>query len=241
MRAAVIDDQPVCQEKVKKCLERYCQENYAGELPGIECFTSGEEFLAHFSPEAYDLIFIDQYMAGLTGLDTARKIREIDRLVALVFVTTSREHAVDSFGVRASGYLVKPYTYSNFERTMELCGVAKIRNARFVWVGKDKLLLREILWCDQDDHYVQIHTKRRGLLRFRISFGELTRLLAPYAQFLACYKGCLVNLDRVERVDGLDFVMDSGERVPFNQREKRKIEAFYHDYLFQREREDELW
>lgn len=241
MRAAVIDDQCACRENIRKCLNRYLRENYAGEEPAVEEFACGEEFLSKFRPESWDIVFIDQYMNGLSGIDTAREIREKDRLVALVFVTSSESHAVECYGVRACGYLVKPYGYEDFEKTMELAGLDKIRNARFVCVEQEKLLLREILWCDRDGHYVQIHTDKRGVLRFRLSFGELAVVFADYPQFLPCYKGCIVNAERVESIADLDFVMDTGEKVPFARREKKKLEAMYSAYLFRREREEALY
>lgn len=240
MRAAIIDDMESCRLDLRKCLHRYLNEHYAGETPIVEEFSSGEDFLSQFQPESWDVIFIDQYMAGLSGIDTAGQIRERDKLAALVFVTTSVSHAVESYGVRACGYLVKPYDYGDFEKTMELAGLEKIRNARFIRVEREKVLLREILWCDKDEHYTQIHTDRRGVLRFRLSFAELNGLLAPYPQFLPCYKGCIVNAERVERIDALAFRMDNGASVPFAQREKKKLEGLYSAYLFQREREDAL-
>lgn len=237
MRAAIIDDMEPCREELRSCLHQYLKERYAGETPNLAEFSSGEDFLSRFQPEAWDVIFIDQYMEGLSGIDTAKKIREKDALVALVFVTTSRDHAIESYGVRACGYLVKPYEYGDFEKTMELAGVEKIRSARFIQVEREKVLLREILWCDKDEHYTQIHTDRRGVLRFRVPFGELTGLLAPYPQFLTCYKGCIVNAERVECIDALAFVLDNGASVPFAQREKKKLEGLYSSWLFQRERE----
>lgn len=240
MRAAIIDDLETCRADLRKCLHRYLDEHYAGETPAVTEFASGEDFLSRFQPEAWDVIFIDQYMAGLSGIDTARKIRERDKLAALVFVTTSESHAVESYGVRACGYLVKPYEYGDFERTMELAGVEKIRNARFIRVEREKVLLREILWCDRDEHYIQIHTDKRGVLRFRLPFAELGGLLAPYPQFLPCYKGCIVNAERVEQLDALAFQMDTGACVPFARREKKKLEELYSSYLFRREREDAL-
>ena len=122
MRAAIIDDLESCREDLRKCLHQYLNGHYAGETPAVGEFSSGEDFLSQFQPEAWDVIFIDQYMDGLSGIDTARKIREKDRLAALVFVTTSVSHAVESYGVRACGYLVKPYDYGDFEKTMELAG-----------------------------------------------------------------------------------------------------------------------
>lgn len=41
----------------------------------IEDFESGEDFLSRFLPEAYDIIFIDQYMDGLSGIGAAERIR----------------------------------------------------------------------------------------------------------------------------------------------------------------------
>lgn len=239
MRTAIIDDLAICREEIKDCLCRYLEEYYGGEVPAIEEFESGEAFLSCFTPETYDLIFIDQYMDGLSGIETAKKIREQDSFVALVFVTTSLAHAVDSYGVRACGYLVKPYTYEEFERTMELAQLSKVRNARFICVEQSKILLRDILWCGQDDHYVEIHTGKRGLLRFRIPFGEFGRLLDPYPQFLTCYKSCMVNMERAERIDGLDFLMDTGERVPFSKRDRKRIQEQFDAYTFRREREED--
>lgn len=240
MKAAIIDDLTACRGEIRECLNRYLDENYAGETPVIEDFESGEEFLSRFTPETYDIIFIDQYMDGLSGMDTAKKIREKDGLVAVVFVTTSPDHAVESFGVRACGYLVKPFSYEKFEKTMEVARLEKIRNARFIRMEKNKVLLREILWCGQDGHYVEIHTEKRGIFRFRLPFGAFTGQLTPYPQFLTCYKGCIVNLERAQRIDGLDFVMDTGERVPFSARDRKKIETLFDEYTFQREREDGL-
>ena len=240
MKIAVIDDLATCRQELQGCLRRYFSEQYEGDPCSVEEFASAEDFLCRFVPQSFDLIFIDQYMTGLTGMDTAKRIREQDTLVVLIFVTTSREHAVDSYGVKAGGYLVKPYTYEDFASTMKLTGIEKLRNARFITVEQEKILLREILWCNQDVHYAQVHTEKRGILRFRIPFSELAALLLPYPEFLTCYKGCVLNMERVDYFDKLNFFLDTGGRVPFSLRDSKKIEAMYHTYLFQREREEEL-
>lgn len=240
MRAAIIDDLRQCRKEIRDCLNQYLNENYGGETPVVEEFESGEEFLSRFMPETYDIIFIDQYMGGLSGMGTAEKIREKDGLVAVVFVTTSLDHAIESFGVRACGYLVKPLSYDKFEKTMEQARLEKIRGARFIRVEQSRLLLREILWCDREEHYVHVHTDKRGVLRFRLSFAELTGLLSPYPQFAACYKSCIVNLERVERIEGLFFLMDTGDKVQFSAQKKKEMEALFDRYAFEREREDAL-
>ena len=163
-----------------------------------------------------------------------------DEEAALIFVTTSSDHAVDSYGVRASGYLIKPFTYEAFGETMRLARLGKIMNARFIALGDDRILLKEILWCDRDGHYVQIHTDMQGVLRYRVAFASLEAVLSAYPQFLPCYRGLIINMDRVRRMEELEFLMDTGERVPFRKRDHKEIKSRFSQYMFRRAREEDL-
>lgn len=240
MNIAIIDDLMECRKEIRTCLTQFYHEQYPNDVLSIQEFSNGSDFISNFSKEQYDLIFLDQYMEELSGIDTAKHIREIDELVTLVFITTSREHAVDSYQVRASGYLLKPFTYKDFEAALKLAGIAKLRNARCICVQDQKLLLRDILWCDLDGHYTQIHTQDHGLLRYRLPFSALTELLLPYSQFLTCYKGCIINLDHVDHMLACSFVLNNGEELLFPKRDRRRMEEEYHTYLFQKAREDVL-
>lgn len=240
MRTAVIDDLFECRNEITSCLHRFFSEHYADEPLSIDEYTSGEDFISDFRKDKYDLIFIDQYMGGISGIDTAKIIRKFDDFVTLVFITTSRDHAIESYQVRAGGYLLKPFSYMDFDQTLLLLGMAKLRNARFIDIQGENILLREILWCDKDGHYVQIHTLQRGVLRYRIPFSTVLETLLGFPQFLTCYKGCIVNMDHVEKIDEVDFILTTGTRILFSKRDKKKIENDYHTYLFQKAREEEL-
>lgn len=240
MQVAIIDDLDICRQEIKECLLRYIRENYEGEEPGVDEFESGTRFLGAFRPQVYDVIFIDQYMDGMSGMDTAREIRKSDEDAALIFVTTSHGHAVDSYGVRACGYLIKPFTYEAFGETMRLARLGKILNARFISMGDDRILLKGILWCDRDGHYVQVHTDMQGVLRYRAAFASLEAVLSAYPQFLPCYRGLIINMDRVERMMELEFLMDTGERVPFRKRDHKEIKIRFSQYMFRRARQEDL-
>lgn len=240
MKIAIIDDIKQCRDDLTRDIQHFTEEYYSGETIDIKEFESGISFLEQFIPETYDMIFIDQYMDGLSGIETAVKIRHWDNFSAIIFVTSSREHAVESYSVRACGYLVKPYAYEDFVRAMQLANIMKIRNGRFITVAGEKVLLREIFWCDKEEHYVRIHTESRGILRLRLSFAELEQHLSPYPQFLSCYRGCLINMDRAVCIESLSFIMENGDSVPFRKRDCKVIEKKYDQYMFHRVREDLL-
>lgn len=206
-------------------------------------FDSGEIFMENFIPNSFCFIFIDYYMNGISGIETARRIRQIDDNVILIFITLSRDYAIDGYKVKASGYLLKPYEYNDLEEILLLIDIKKLRDKQFIEIDTGnrivRILLNEIIYCDISGHYVQIHTHNAGLLKFRMTFSQLTLLLHPYKRFLSCYRGCIINMKRVDRIENLNFFMDNGEQVPFCKKEQTSVMKLYYDYLFEEVRESQ--
>lgn len=57
-------------------------------------------------------------MKFMNGMEAARQIRRWDQRVALIFLTASREFAVEGYSVGASGYLLKPVEQETFEEAL---------------------------------------------------------------------------------------------------------------------------
>ena len=97
MRVAFIDDDP----NELKILHTYFNDLTDSSTISIDDFSSGEEFLSRFTAGLYDLVILDIFTGDLTGVDVARKIRETDHNVRLVFCTTSNDFASESYEVAA--------------------------------------------------------------------------------------------------------------------------------------------
>lgn len=97
MRVAFIDDDP----NELKILHTYFNDLTDPSTISIDDFSSGEEFLSRFTAGLYDLVTLDIFTGDLTGVDVARKIRETDHNVRLVFCTTSNDFASESYEVAA--------------------------------------------------------------------------------------------------------------------------------------------
>lgn len=237
MKIAIIDDILECRSDIKNHMESYKEQNFINEVLEIYEFENGEKFLSTFIPEQYDIIFIDYYLNEITGMDIAHKVRQDDPYVVLIFITSSREHAVESYEVRASGYLVKPYDYDSFQKTLYYARIHKIQENRFIHIENDKILLKSIIWCDRSGHYVQLHTEKQGCLRYRFPFVNLMEILSPYPQFLLCYRGVILNMDHAKHIEDNCFCMNNGDIVLFKQRDKLKFKKIFSEYIFKKERE----
>lgn len=69
----------------------------------------------------FDLYLLDIIMPHLNGIGLAARIRERGEPAEILFLTTSREYAVEAFGVKASGYLLKPVQQADFDREVLGC------------------------------------------------------------------------------------------------------------------------
>lgn len=232
LQIAIVDDLREERLRLESCLERYCSENKLSFT--VSSFAGGEQFLA-LPAGSFDLVFLDIYMSGLTGMETAKLFRQKDDRALLVFVTTSSDFAVDSFRVRAFDYLLKPYSYEQFAEIMSLCEKALAKSVRYIEVKESreliKIPIRDILYTDYDNHYIQIHTSER-VVRTYASFAEFAPQLLDYPQFLNCYRNCIVNMDKVASLIENDFVLENGERVPITRDKRTELKQLFADYAF---------
>ncbi|WP_342329989.1 bifunctional response regulator/alkaline phosphatase family protein [Pedobacter sp. FW305-3-2-15-E-R2A2] len=76
----------------------------------VTTFTNGNDALEAFGKEHFDLVFLDENMPGLTGLETLTAIKNIRNDVPVVLITKSEEENLmeDAIGSKIDDYLIKP-------------------------------------------------------------------------------------------------------------------------------------
>ena len=113
MRIAIVDDLAAERALLKDRLEQQLhRRNVQADILEYE---SGETFLEAARKAPFTAAFLDIYMDGMTGMEAAKKLRKTDTDCLLVFTTTSTDHALEGFQVRALHYLVKPFTEADID------------------------------------------------------------------------------------------------------------------------------
>jgi CheY-like chemotaxis protein len=76
----------------------------------VETAVSGIDGLEQVRAERFDLVFLDEEMPGMGGLDTLREMRKLQGRLPVVMVTRNEEEPVmdKAIGTGASDYLIKP-------------------------------------------------------------------------------------------------------------------------------------
>lgn len=74
----------------------------------LACFSTPAEAIAHAATQQIDVAFLDIEMGSTSGLELAKRLKDIHGETNIVFVTGYSQYAMDAFSLRASGYLQKP-------------------------------------------------------------------------------------------------------------------------------------
>ena len=111
LQVGICDDEKEDIRILNDYMKHY-EMNYDIEFD-ITCFSSGNDLLQTINKTpCFQILFLDVEMPGLSGIETAARVREIDMEdVCIIFVSHYPQYMQDSFNVRAFWYLQKPLTY----------------------------------------------------------------------------------------------------------------------------------
>lgn len=143
LRCAIIDDEPLALELLK----RYVEKTPALTLCGA--YSSAVQAMQSLPSDRVDLLFLDIQMPDLNGLEFSRMIPEKTRIV---FTTAFSQYALDGYRVNALDYLLKPISYADFMeatnkavRWFELCQTTENTvsvNPTYIYVKSDYKLVQ---------------------------------------------------------------------------------------------------
>ena len=173
-------------------------------------------------------------MSGISGVEAARRLRAAGCETSIVFATTSTDHGVDSFEVRASDYLVKPFRQEEVDRALDWCLEHMPEPLRSLSVYAERepqeFPLASVLYIEVLGHQSHIHTLRQTVV-VRKSLDDLERAVDS-PDFFRCHRSFLVNLNCVESIQGSDFHMSDGPLVPISSANLAKVRNAFTDWVY---------
>lgn len=235
MRIAIVDD--IAPERAT------LGERLNGQLARLSLkaeileYESGAEFLASAEKNKFDLVFLDIYMGNENGIDTAKALRQFDKDCLLILTTSSMDHALDGFRVRAVQYLVKPYSDKELADLFDEIAKRLPAPSKYIEMNISgstiRLRFSEILYAEHYRHQIYIYTADGKSTVIRQTFREFTKALSD-DRFFPCNRGIIVNLEHAADFDGSDFIMKNGKKLPVSRALSKAARLAFGDFLFKR-------
>ena len=222
MQIAICDDEREEILKIRNLIFNI-QDNYR-----VDQFLNGQSLLeAAEEGNVYDLLFCDVYLQQENGMGIVRKLLRISPQTAVVFFTTSQEHAIEAFAVESLHYLVKPVSQEDIIEVFRRFGNRKeprhtltLRIDRMVNV----LYQDEIMRVESHNHNTLITCGNDTVYSIRRPWQEISGMLDD--SFIQIKKGVTLNMRYISRMtfrecttrDGLTFLLRRDQAKDIRER-----------------------
>lgn len=231
IKVAIVEDEEKATQDLRDALNRFSKENDI--FFQVETYKEGLTFLDE--KKEIDLIFMDIEMPHMNGIDVAKKLREKDEKVALIFVTNMVQYAIRGYEVDAIDYVLKPLKYARFSALMKktLRIIDKTNEAQLVLKtngGIRKIYFSSILYIEIQDHLLIYHTEHGDIETWGTISGAEENL--PKEEFCRCSHSMIVNFRHIQEIDKDTIIMKNVSKpIAISHSKKKDFSLRFHNYL----------
>ena len=197
-------------------------------------FTNTIEASRYISRNTIDLLFINTHSPTISGIEF---YKNLNQNLLVVFVSNSKEFAVEAFDLNAVDYLLLPFNLKRFSQTLNKANeIYQIRNKnsnseeQFLQVRSEyslvKIALVEIVYIETLDDYIKIHIQGKKPVLTLMSIKKALEKL-PEKDFIRVHRSYIVPINRIESVRGKVINLGITE-IPIG---KSHEEAFFKAYV----------
>lgn len=182
-------------------------------------YASGNDLVSAYTKESFDLLFLDMLMEGLNGIQTALSIRQQDKKVLIVFLTSSSDFAVQSYEVDAFDYILKGGDPTKIERVFnKAIKYLKNHEEQSLKIKSGSTLYS--IKCDTIE-YIEIYSKKLSIklvnqqtLETYKPIRELEENIKGLTQFFKIHRSIIINLAFITQISQKFVMTLSGEKLP---------------------------
>lgn len=220
---AICDDERTLVDSLKELIRQYGLEKSV-EIK-ITIYYDGLELIEKYDT-TIDLIFLDIQMKLVDGLRAAKRLRELDEGVGIIFLTTLTQYGLEGYKYQALDYIIKPLKYARLKSELDRFLLRRKKEENpFIVVnndsGKYKILLDSLRYVETFNRNLLFHSEQENIICYK-SMKEVAKELAPHG-FVRCHSGCLVNLAYVKGVKKLEISLITGETLAISQPKRKEF------------------
>ena len=235
MKIAICDDEIHFIDAICPMLEKWAKEREI-ELT-LYRFMNGDDLIDAQKSECMDLIILDVIMPLLSGIDTARELRNTNQTVPIVFLTSSREFAVDSYEVKALNYLIKPVDEAKLFLVLDDFLKAFRQPETFFTAktadGFQRIDIADVDYLEAQNKQVLVHLSNDRTIAIRELFSKCAEVFSPENGFCCCHRSYIVNLNNVERFSKTEIITVHNAVIPISRNSYAAFKGTYFNHMFE--------
>ncbi|MDO5520216.1 MAG: LytTR family DNA-binding domain-containing protein [bacterium] len=204
----------------------------------IQKFFNGESLLFELEDKvnSFDIIIMDMIMREFNGIETAKQLREYGFSGEIIFLSSSKEYAIDSFEVEPLNYVLKDENYQVKlkEVLMKAISLIEKKNAKklILYTKKKRIVmeLSEILYIECINKTLFLYKDDGGVEEYISTLGSIEEKIREHG-FIRCHKSYIVNAEYIETFTKSECKLRKNISIPIG----RKYASIFKEDLIQYE------
>ena len=200
IKVIAVDDEPLALELI----ESYCKKlDFVQFEKG---FNKTGVALQYLQKNAVDLLLLDINMPAMSGIEFYKSLAQQPMLV---FTTSYTEYALESYELGTIDYLLKPFTFSRFEKALLkvnekhnlVHNAVTPEHSKYLMLKVDygvvKVVLADILFIEGLDNYLKIHLYNQAPVVIRMTMKSISEKL-PAKEFIRVHRSYIIAVARID-------------------------------------------
>ena len=241
IRIALCDDEQIILDSVSQHIKKYAEHRSDVALETI-CFQSANALISALEDsKSFDIFLLDIYIGDIVGTDLARLIRKRGIESPVIFLTTSVEHAPESFEMGTLRYLIKPLDPKKLYEAMDVA-IAQFEKQKERLIklktesGIERINASHIFYSEAHDHYQYLILTDGRRVKIRMTVADLYNILALNDGFIRVGSAYIINLRKVKTVTNNSVCLYNGYSIPIPRGKNAEIKNAF--WAYQCENED---
>lgn len=231
---AICDDDLIFATKIESLLINISKTQLIDML--IEVYSDGSELWNDIKcGHRYELLYLDIEMISLNGIDVAKKIRESDKNVIIIYVSNYETYFIELFEVEPFRFIKKPVDVEVFGKYFQKAYERMVQKDVYFEYKFNKVPhkvpINNIMYFESAGRVITVITKdNTGKFYGKLSLLE-KQLEKSQFSFLRIHQSYLVNYRFVKEITFSKVVLYDGTELQISEERQKMIRAKYTNLL----------
>lgn len=211
LRVAIVEEQCKYLDIIKNSINKFCRKSRI--VYHIDVFNKATLLLYEIEDGLkYDIYFIDVLMPEMNGLTLAKEIRKRGELDFIIFISETKEFALESYEVNAFQYILKEYLSEKIDITLKSIQNEIYSKAKDYYIIQtknryEKINMGDIVYLYKEDKYVVLVTNKKNIYVRDTLKNIYSQLNKKQFEYIA--KNYIVNLAYINRIEGNKILINT--------------------------------
>lgn len=227
---AVVEDDKTSADLICDYIQKYKSLHGEGTDFNVRVFGDAVGFLEDYKPSRFDLVLMDIMMPYMDGMRAAEKLREVDSVVLIIFITNMGDYAVRGYDVNATAFIKKPVSYADFElKFSRAVSIIKTRDTCALIISSGtsevKIMVRDLMYVEVRGHICSFRMSDGRMIESRSTLSAIAKKLENYG-FAMCSSSYLINMNYIKLIDGNTVLVGEDELAISRLKRKDFMQSF---------------